>query len=60
MYVIYDVKDSDVCVGVYDTVKEIANLWGITPNHVSSIISKKKKFKCRYSIEVVKDEKQNN
>lgn len=53
MYGIYDTKDDFVCVGMFDTVAELAEKLGIKPNHVSSIISKKKKYKHRYVIEKI-------
>jgi len=54
MYAVYDMKDSETCVGVFETVKEVAKSLGIKTNHVSSIISKKKKYKSRYIIMSVK------
>lgn len=56
MYVIYDIKDNDTCVGVYDTIKEITTALGIKPNHVHSIVSKKTKYQKRYRIEYMKDD----
>jgi hypothetical protein len=51
MYVIYDIKDNETCVGTYDTIKDIVDALGIKSNHVSSIISKKSLYKKRYKIE---------
>lgn len=56
MYAIYDLKNDEACVGVYETVKEVAKSLGIKSNHVSSIISKKKKYKSRYLIMLIKTE----
>lgn len=51
MYGIYDTQEDYQCVGMFDTVAEVANKLGLKPNHVSSIISKKKRYKHRYVIE---------
>lgn len=55
MYVIYDIKDNETCVGVYDNIREITNALGIKPNHVHSIVSKKTIYKKQYRIEYLKD-----
>jgi thymidine phosphorylase len=54
MYAVYDMKDGETCVGVFETVKEVAKSLDIKTNHVSSIISKKKKYKSRYIIMSIK------
>lgn len=56
MYMIYDLKDNETCVGVYENIHEITEALGIKRNHVHSIISKKTHYKNRYRIEYVKDE----
>jgi len=60
MYAIYDIKDNDACVGVYDTIKEITSALGIKPNHVHSIVSKKTKYQKRYRIEHLPDDTDDN
>lgn len=55
MYMIYDVKDNEACVGSYDTINEITEALGIKPNHVHSIVSKKTLHKHRFRIEYVND-----
>lgn len=56
MYIMYDAEDNDTTVGVYDTIAEIANALELKPNHVSSIISKKSKYKQRYRIVRIQDD----
>lgn len=59
MYGVYDIKDDYVCVGMFDTIAELANFLGIKPNHASSIISKKKRHKYRYVIEKIDMQEEN-
>lgn len=56
MYVIYDLKDNETCVGSYDSIHDITKALGIKQNHVHSIVSKKTKYKKRYRIEYIKDD----
>jgi len=60
MYVIYDLKDYETCVGTYDSIKDITKALGIKPNHVHSIVSKKTQYKKRYRIEYIKDDLDDN
>ena len=56
MYAVYDMKNQEQCMGVFDTRKELAKFFNSTPNSIGSMISRKKKFKRRYLIEKVKEE----
>lgn len=56
MYVVYDMKNQEQCVGVFDTRKEVAEYFNSTPRSVGTMISLKRKFERRYLIEKVKEE----
>jgi hypothetical protein len=53
VYMMYDTKDSDVCVAQFNNVEEIAKYFNRTNNSISSSICKKNKLKARYRIEVI-------
>lgn len=56
MYVVYDMKNQEQCVGVFDTRKEVAKFFNSTPRSIGTMISLKRKFERRYLIERVKEE----
>ena len=56
MYVVYDMKNQEQCMGVFDTRKELAKFFNTTPNSVGSMMSLKRKFERRYLIEKIKEE----
>lgn len=55
MYAIYDTKNNEQCVAVFDTRKEVANYFNTTANCIGTAITRKHKRKCRYSIEILKE-----
>lgn len=56
MYVVYDMKNQEQCMGVFDNRKELAKFFNTTPNSVGSMMSLKRKFERRYLIEKVEEE----
>ena len=53
VYMIYDTKQSDVCVAQFDNIKGVANYFNKTNGFIRSTICKKKSVKNRYIIERV-------
>jgi hypothetical protein len=53
VYMVYDTKDSDICVGQFDNAQEVADYFNRTKNSVHSSICQKVKFKGRYRVEIV-------
>lgn len=51
MYAIYDTKDYEQCVGIFDKQEEVAEYFNTTTNCIKSTISRKSKIKGRYLIE---------
>ena len=56
MYAVYDMKDQEQCIGVFDTRKEVAKYFNSTPNSIGTMITRKQMVKRRYLIEIVKEE----
>ena len=56
MYVVYDMKNQEQCVGVFDTRKEVAKFFNSTSNSVGAMICRKEKFERRYLVEKVEEE----
>ena len=56
MYVVYDMKNQEQCVGVFDNRTEVAKFFNSTPRSIGTMISLKRKFERRYLIEIVKEE----
>lgn len=56
MYAVYDMKNKEQCMGVFDTRKEVAKFFNSTPRSIGTMISLKRKFERRYLIEKVEDE----
>lgn len=50
MYVIYDLKDNEMCIGVFDTVKEVAKYFNTTTATIYCNITRKAKREGRYLI----------
>ena len=55
MYAIYDTKNNEQCVAVFDTRKEVANYFNTTANCIGTAITRKHKRKRRYLIEKLKE-----
>lgn len=53
MYAIYDLKDNEQCVAIFETRKEVANYFNTTVNCIGTTITRRRKRKCRYLIEKV-------
>lgn len=50
MYAVYDMKQSEQCVGVFKRIKEVAKYFNTTENAIRSTICKGYKKKHRYLI----------
>lgn len=57
MYAVYDMKNNEQCIGIFDTRKEIAKYFNTTANCIGSEITRKQKRKHRYLIKKLKKEK---
>jgi hypothetical protein len=55
MYVVYDMKNQEQCMGVFDNRKELAKFFNTTPNSIGAMICRKQKFERRYLIEKVEE-----
>ena len=53
MYIIYDMKDSEQCIGIFEQLKEVAKFFNTSSASISSSISRKEKRNHRYLIERV-------
>ena len=56
LYAMYDMKNNEQCVGIFDNLKEIAKF--INNNNLrslSSAISHKKKLKNRYEVKILEE-----
>ena len=51
MYIIYDMKDSEQCIGIFKQLKEVAKFFNTSSASISSSISRKEKRNHRYLIE---------
>lgn len=56
MYAVYDMKNQEQCVGVFDNRAEVAKFFNSNPNSIGTMITLKKKFERRYLIEKIKEE----
>lgn len=56
MYAIYDLKENEECIAVFDTRKEVAEYFNTTANCVGTAITRKHKRKWRYLIKKIKDD----
>lgn len=50
VYAVYDTKNQEECIGVFDKVQDIAEYFNMTKGSILSDISKKNKIKHRYEI----------
>lgn len=57
MYAVYDTKNKEQCVGVFDNRAEVAKFFNSNPNSIGTMITLKKKFERRYLIEKVEEDK---
>ena len=49
-YAVYDTQDKEQCIGVFNTVVEVAKYFGLEPHSVSSSMCKKCLIKHRYEV----------
>ena len=56
MYAIYDLKENEECIAVFDTRKEVADYFNTTANCVGTAITRKHKRKWRYLIKKIEDD----
>lgn len=49
-YAVYDMEEDEQCIGVFNTVLEVAKYFGIQPHSVSSSMCKKCLIKHRYEV----------
>ncbi len=50
LYGLYDIKKNEQCVGIFTSVKSIAQYTGNTVGSVYSAISRNNKIKARYKV----------
>ena len=55
MYVIYDTKDHEQCMGVFDKTKDVAAYFETSKESIRTSIARKHKRKGRYIIEKVEE-----
>ena len=55
MYAIYDMKDHEQCIAVFDTRKQVAEYFKTTANCIGTTITRKHKRKGRYLIDKLED-----
>ena len=58
MYGIYDMKESEQCVAIFKTRKEVAKFFDTTANSIGTSITRKHKRKYRFLIEKIKERKE--
>lgn len=56
MYAIYDMRDNEQCIAIFNTAKEVANYFNTTENTIWSSITKKYKREHRYIIKKIKED----
>ena len=49
-YLMYDMKQNEICVGIFNSVKDIAEYTGNTEGSIFSAISRNAKIKARYKV----------
>lgn len=57
MYAIYDLKENEACIGIFDSCKEVAEYFNTTTNTIYSLISHGYKRKKRFEIVSIKESK---
>lgn len=55
VYAVYDLKEKEQYIGIFENVKEMAEYFNSTANSLSSILCKKRLYKKRYKIEKIND-----
>ncbi len=55
IYAVYDMKDYEQCVGIYDNVQQIADKYNMTKASVLSGISKENKIEHRYLVKRIEN-----
>lgn len=51
IYAVYDIKDNEQCIGIFDTLQEVVDYLEIkNTNVLASAISKKNTIKTRYKV----------
>ena len=55
MYGVYDMKYYENCVGMFDTVKEVAAFFNTSNATILSMITRKQLRECRYLITKVEE-----
>ena len=55
MYLVYDTKESEQCVGIFDTVAELAIFFNTSKDIIKSDISRNVMKKWRYKIVKIDD-----
>ena len=53
MYGVYDLQNNEICVGIFDNRKDLADFFGKTINIIGGVITRKNKIKKRYIIEII-------
>ncbi len=56
MYAIYDIKNNEQCMGIFNNREEIARYFNTTANCIGSTITRKHKRKHRYLITKIESE----
>lgn len=54
MYGVYDLKDKEMCVGIFKTTGEVAKFFKTTRNTIRPYITRKNLRECRYQIVKIK------
>ena len=55
MYAIYDLKDKEQCVAIFNNIKEIAKYFNTTERTIRTAITRKQKRERRYLIVKLKE-----
>lgn len=55
-YGVYDTKNFEQCVGIFESAKELAKYFNSTENSMWSSITRKRKIKNRYIVFSMKEE----
>ena len=58
MYAIYDMENSEMCIGIFKKRKEVAEFLGVSQNSIGSDIHRKCLAKRRYLIEKINIEEE--
>lgn len=55
-YAIYDIKDNELCCGIFETRKEIAKYFNTTSNYIGTALCRGNLIARRYRIEKIEKE----